>query len=180
MSFLLISLILYIGGVLRQEKYDRQKAKEYAKKWAYGRNPRYYDFDDLGGDCTNFVSQCIYEGSKIMNYTKNTGWYYNSINSRSPSWTGVEFLSKFLKTNKSVGPRAREVQIDEIEIGDIAQLSFNGTSFTHTVIIVNLDKKLTLDNIYIACHTYDSYNRRISSYSFEKIRFIHIDGIWKW
>lgn len=30
-----------------------------------------------------------------MNYTKNTGWYYNSINDRSPSWSGVEFLYKF-------------------------------------------------------------------------------------
>jgi len=179
-SFLLTSLILYIGGILRQEKYDRQKAKEYAKKWAYGRNPKYYNFNSLGGDCTNFISQCIYAGSGIMNYTKNTGWYYNSINDRSPSWTGVEFLYNFLVNNKSVGPRGREVDLGEIKIGDIAQLSFDGKSFTHTVIVVDIGSVLKLDNIFIACHTYDSYNRRVSSYDFEKIRFIHIDGIWKW
>ena len=165
---------------LRQEKYDRQKAKEYAKKWAYGRNPKYYDFDNLGGDCTNFVSQCIYAGSGIMNYTKNTGWYYNSLNDRSPSWTGVQFLSKFLVNNRSIGPRGREVEIGEIEIGDIAQISFNGTSFTHTVIVVNIGNTKTLDNTHIACHTYDSYGRRISSYDFKIIKFIHIDGVWKW
>ena len=49
--------------------YDREAAVEYANKWAYGRNPRFYDFSQLGGDCTNFASQCIYAGSGIMNYT---------------------------------------------------------------------------------------------------------------
>ena len=165
---------------MQEVNYDRKKAKEYAKKWAYSRNPKYYDFDKLGGDCTNFVSQCIYAGSNIMNYTKNTGWYYNSLNDRSPSWTGVDFLSDFLVTNKSVGPRGKIIDMSQLEIGDIVQLSFDGTNFGHTLIIVNIDNRIALDNIYIACHTYDSYNRRLSTYSFEKIRFIHIESIYKW
>ena len=37
------------------EKYNRQKTIEYAKKWAYGRNNKYYNFDNIGGDCTNFI-----------------------------------------------------------------------------------------------------------------------------
>ena len=77
------------------EKYNRQKAKEYAKIWAYKRNPRYYNYDSLGGDCTNFISQCIYAGSGVMNYTKTYGWYYNNANDKSPSWTGVDFLYNF-------------------------------------------------------------------------------------
>ena len=40
--------------------YDRKAAVEYADYWAYRRNPKYYAFDDIGGDCTNFVSQCIF------------------------------------------------------------------------------------------------------------------------
>lgn len=43
--------------------YDRDKSVAYAKKWAYGRNPKFYDFSNLGGDCTNFASQCIYAGA---------------------------------------------------------------------------------------------------------------------
>ena len=39
--------------------YDRQAAVRYASRWAYGRNPAYADFDALGGDCTNFASQCL-------------------------------------------------------------------------------------------------------------------------
>ena len=36
-------------------KYDRQKAIQYAEKWAFSRNPKYYNFDAVGGDCTNFI-----------------------------------------------------------------------------------------------------------------------------
>ena len=165
---------------MRIENYDRIKAKEYAKKWAYSRNPKYYNFDSVGGDCTSFISQCIYAGSGIMNYTKNTGWYYNSVNDRSPSWSGVEFLYKFLINNKSVGPIGNIVEIDKLEIGDIIQLSFDGIKFGHTLIIVNIEDILTLDNIYTASHTYDSYNRRVSSYKFKDIRFIHMSGVGKW
>ena len=41
---------------------------EYANKWAFSRNPKYYNFDNIGGDCTSFVSQCILAGSNVMNY----------------------------------------------------------------------------------------------------------------
>lgn len=42
--------------------YDRNKSVEYARKWALGRNPLYYNYDNIGGDCTNFISQCLFEG----------------------------------------------------------------------------------------------------------------------
>lgn len=42
--------------------YDREKAVAYAHKWAYGRNPAYADFSAMGGDCTNFLSQCLHAG----------------------------------------------------------------------------------------------------------------------
>lgn len=29
--------------------YNREKAVEYAKKWALERNPAYYNFDGIGG-----------------------------------------------------------------------------------------------------------------------------------
>lgn len=165
---------------LKREEYNKAKAKEYAKKWAYNRNPRYYNFDNIGGDCTSFVSQCIHAGSGIMNYTKDIGWYYNSVNDRSPSWSGVEFLYKFLINNKGVGPRGKEVEQDKIQIGDIVNLSFDGIKFEHSLIIVDIGENEGLNDIYVASHTYDSYSRRISSYTFRNIRFIHIDGVWKW
>ena len=101
--------------------YDRYEAVEYALRYAIIPNPAYYDFSAIGGDCTNFVSQCLYAGCKVMNYSQN-GWYYNNINSRSPSWTSVEALYRFLTTNKSVGPRGYAVNLKEAQIGDIIQL----------------------------------------------------------
>ena len=69
--------------------YNRSDAVKYALKWAFSRNPDYLDFHGLGGDCTNFVSQCIYAGCQVMNYTPVYGWYYLSSSDRTASWTGV-------------------------------------------------------------------------------------------
>ncbi len=162
---------------MRQIQYNRQNAIEYAKKWAYLRNPNYYNFDSIGGDCTNFVSQCLYAGSTVMNYTKDTGWYYINGNNKSPSWTGVEFLYKFLISNQGIGPYGKEIKQNEVELGDIAQLSFDGHKFGHTLIIVKISNRFSLVGIKIASHTFDSYEKAISEYSFKKIRFIQVKGV---
>ena len=49
---------------MRTAPYNREKAVAYAHSWAYGRNPAYYNFDKIDGDCTNFVSQCIFSGER--------------------------------------------------------------------------------------------------------------------
>lgn len=160
--------------------YDRQKVYNYAKKWAFLRNPNYYNFDAVGGDCTSFASQCIFSGSNIMNYSKNNGWYYINGYDKSASWSGVEYLYNFLVNNKSVGPYGQEVSLETITIGDIAQLSFDGKKYSHTLVIVNKESKFDLNKIYTASHTLDSFERNISSYNFKKIRFINIEGVRQW
>ena len=67
--------------------YDRSAAVLYAHQWAYGRNPAFYDYENVGGDCTNFASQCVFAGSGVMNFTPDFGWYYIDANQKSPSWT---------------------------------------------------------------------------------------------
>ena len=84
--------------------YDRSAVVAYAHQWAYGFNPRYYNFTNIGGDCTNFASQCIYAGCGVMNYTETSGWYYLDINHRAPAWTGVIYLYQFLTRNQEAGP----------------------------------------------------------------------------
>lgn len=158
------------------KQYDREKAIQYAKVWANSRNPDYYNYEFLGGDCTNFISQCIFSGTGIMNYNKINGWYYINGNDKSPSWTGVEFLCNFLTQNKSIGPFGSEVKKDEIDVGDIVQLSFDGVKFGHTLIVVNKIE----DKIFIATHTFDCYNRDLDTYSYVKARFIKIDGFRIW
>lgn len=150
--------------------YNRALVYEYASKWAFSRNPLYYSFNNIGGDCTNFASQCIYAGCGIMNFAPD-GWYYTSVSDRSPSWTGVEFLYSFLINNRSSGPHAIESSIDKMETGDIIQLSSNGGIFTHTLVVTHVSK---LHSIFVSAHSYDAFNRPLSTYEYNDIRFIHI------
>ena len=160
---------------MQERSYNRDVAVSYARKWAYSRNPTYYDFEKIGGDCTNFASQCIYAGSKIMNYTAVTGWYYRSVSDRSASWTGVEYLFKFLTNNQSVGPYARSVSRNEVLPGDIVQLGTYRGGFYHSPVIVAVEP-----TILVAAHTYDALDRPLDSYEYEIVRFLHIDGVRVW
>lgn len=154
--------------------YNRDKAVAYAKQWAYSRNPEFYDFQELGGDCTNFASQVIYAGCGVMNYTPIYGWYYISLNNRSPSWTGVNQLYTFLTTNTAEGPRGKVVDLSEIENGDIIQLDFNGDgSFDHTPVVVDAGAG-TPETILVAAHTNDAACRPLSSYNYAAYRPIKI------
>ena len=55
--------------MLVTKPYNRERAVEYAKRWALDRNPLFVDFTEIGGNCTNFVSQAVLAGSCTMNYT---------------------------------------------------------------------------------------------------------------
>lgn len=157
--------------------YDREKAVSYALKWAYGRNPAYYDFSNLGGDCTNFVSQCLYAGSGVMNFTPDTGWYYINVSDRAPAWTGVEFLYTFLTNNKTKAVFAEETDISNISTGDVIQLG-TPKRFYHTLIISEIDSTPSYSTIKVCAHTFNAKNRILNSYSFDRIRFLHINGVY--
>jgi len=162
---------------MKIKKYNREKAIQYVRRWAMYRNPKYYNFDPVGGDCTSFISQAIYAGSEVMNYNLN-GWYYKNGNDKSPSWSGVEYLYKFLINNIGLGPYGREVEINQIERGDIIQLSFDETRFHHSLIVVDIVNNIkSFSNILIGTHTEDSLDRRVSTYTFNRIRFMKIDGV---
>lgn len=155
--------------------YDRQAAVAYARKWAFGRNPAYYDFSRLGGDCTNFASQCIYAGAGVMNFTPTFGWYYKSLNERTPSWTGVEYLYNFLVGNDGAGPFAEEVALNKLEVGDIVQLGRATGDFYHSPVVVGFSR----GRILVAAHTYDALDKPLDSYVYEQARGIHILGVRK-
>lgn len=154
--------------------YDREAALEYAKKWAYSRNPRFYDYSMIGGDCTNFASQVLYAGYGEMNYRPTFGWYYINANNKSPSWTGVNQLYNFLVSNRGAGPKAVETTVEGIENGDLLQLDFNGDGrFDHTPVIVDVGER-TPDTILVAAHSNDAYMRPLSTYDYKDVRFLHI------
>ncbi len=151
--------------------YNRLAAAEYAKRWALGRNPVYYDFENIGGDCTNFISQCIFAGCGIMNYTKDIGWYYNGLSDRAAAWTSVEQLYRFLISNKGAGPFGEISDLKRSQVGDIVQLS-DGEVFYHSCIITGYE----FGSPYVCAHTYDVLNKPLRNYNYNSLRVIHILG----
>lgn len=160
---------------MREIPYNRDAAVAYARRWAMSRNPAYYDFENIGGDCTNYASQCIYAGARVMNFTPVTGWYYRSVGNRAAAWTGVEYLYRFLTNNRSVGPYAHEVSPQEIRPGDIVQLGRGTGDFYHSPVVTAVTPE-----ILVSAHTYDALDRPLSSYTYATARFLHIDGVRTW
>lgn len=158
--------------VMREVPHNREKAIAYAHQWALGRNPTYFDFSNLGGDCTNFVSQCLFAGVGVMNYTPNTGWYYTDAKRRAPAWTAARYLHKFLLENKGLGPYAAEIGSEAIIPGDIIQLMNAQGVYYHSLFVLDV----TDTGIYIAAHTNDSYMRPLNSYAYYAASFLRVLG----
>ena len=158
--------------MLVTKPYERMRAVEYARKWAFSQNPLFSSFKGIGGNCTNFVSQCVYAGTCRMNYRPTFGWYYVSLNNRAPAWTGVEFFYNFLTSNLGVGPFGEEISPDALELGDVIQLGRNEGGFYHTLLVVGFEE----DDILVSAQTDDAYNRPLSTYTYDYARYIKILG----
>ena len=159
--------------MLAIKPYQRENAVAYARKYAFSQNPLFGNFAGIGGNCTNFVSQSIYAGGCQMNYTPTFGWYYISLEDRSPSWTGVEFFYNFIIENAGVGPFGRVATSDELEIGDVIQLGREGEGYYHTLLVVGFSE----EGLLVAAQTDNAYARPLATYDYDFARFIKILGI---
>ena len=119
--------------------YNGIDAASYAKQYANSPNP---DYPVFGEDCTNFVSQCVYDGGMPMLVGgTDAHWYLYNKDQRSPSWAGADyFMRHWTKVrSSSYYGRAHEVLIyardyilenrnavgNSIEVGDVV-LYLNG------------------------------------------------------
>ena len=160
--------------------YNRSDAADYAQDYATSYNPNYPDYNDPNGngDCTNFVSQCVYDGGMPMRIgSTDAYWYYNS-SGRSPSWAGADyFMRHWTKVRSSIYyGRAYEVRIytrdyilnnratfgSFLSLGDIVQVLDGADSeATHSIII---SQKTSNTNIRYCAHTNDTLNGDIFSF----------------
>lgn len=166
--------------MIAYKEYNRARAVQYAKKWALERNPLFIDFAGRGGDCTNFVSQCILAGCCTMNFTTDFGWYYITSENRAPAWSSVEFLYDFLtgnpifiSENGGIGPYGIEVGDSEVREGDVVQLADAEGDFYHTLIVTGFRGGATL----VSAHTNDALDKPLTEYNYASLRYIHIEGV---
>ena len=161
--------------MLKILKYDRFTAKNYAEQYALKKNPAFFDYTLQGGNCTNYISQCVYAGAPKMQVAPD-GWYYFSPSNTSVSWANVEPFYNFITTNTGVGPFGKVSPLEMCEIGDIMQLRFNNkTAFSHALVITQINDK-TSNGIIVCANTRDIKNVPLGFYKYEEFRLIHILG----
>lgn len=154
---------------------DREKMKLYQKENWNKRPETWGNFDDMGGDCTNYASQVIFAGGASMVYSGNYPWYYENLKNRSPAWTGVEPFYKFLIKNKTESVRGFELlSLEKLETGDIIQFDLNGDNiYSHTAVVYDpLGYMGILPTI--TSHSLDRFNEPILSVNYVNIRLIHL------
>ncbi|MDE6150074.1 MAG: amidase domain-containing protein [Ruminococcus sp.] len=140
--------------------YNRTKVLNYIKKWYNSHNPNYINLDGKGGDCANFVSQCLFAGGFKMTYDY-MGWYCKKnvfgTWGYSKYWVKANDLYFYFKVNfRKNQYEIRKHQdvlkyISKVKIGDL--VFFDWTSdgkIDHAGIISSIAKK---SDIFYAAHT---------------------------
>lgn len=90
-------------------RYNRLKAVQYADKycgipWAsgnnYKHNKKYKNYTGAGGDCTNFVSQCLGDKEEGGGFKFDGGWYcvYDKYNggTGSKAWVNADAFKNYI------------------------------------------------------------------------------------
>ncbi len=72
--------------------YNPDAAVSYSDTYVYNYNPNYSNYNSIGGDCANFVSQCLHAGGLEM----TDGWYWYSYSNRSSSWSSCSSQISYL------------------------------------------------------------------------------------
>ena len=108
-----------------------------------------------------------------MNFDKYYGWFYINQNHRSPSWTFVKYLERFLLRDITPGFVAKILPISVLEVVDIIQIRQNPNEFNHMVII----SKITPQEIYVCAHSNNVLDKALSEYFAVEMKGIHIQSI---
>ncbi len=171
-------------------QYDRDGAIDYAKQfWNTANLARgYEEFDDYGGNCQNFVSQCLRAGGLEMDYSGPAGaqwkWYGIGVNeSRTPSgrsysWTGVDAFYNYAVADYSKNMVCTaEVPLSMAEKGDVLQFGAYD-EWRHSVLITDIiyNRDGSVKDMAIASNTADRWNWPARAYVYKAHRIIHISG----
>lgn len=167
--------------------YNPTLAIGYAHLYAFDYNPAYPDYSNVepGGDCANFISQCLHAGGMPMvGYNADDAlrnWFCRSdylwdISKISRSWRGAYYFFIYWSAHAKA---SREFMNDSLTIpelnqellayaspGDPINLIHASGSVYHTLLITDV----TSDNIYCAAHTNDTVATPLTHYNPYKLK----------
>jgi len=151
--------------------YNRDKAKAYIDKYCLNKNDDYYDYSDEGGNCQNYVSQCINAGGIEMDYS-DSEWYYNYPLEYSSSWTSTYWFYEYITENENDGIVAiSDNNLYYGQIGDVIQVGYDD-EYRHSTIISDIVD----GHILINSNSVDLTNYPIDAYVYPLKRLIIILG----
>ena len=167
--------------------YNREASVAYAMKWVGARNTKNWPtYDRNGGNCANFVSQCLLAGGIPMDSTGSSQWkWYGSTpntsqtaSGRSGSWSSVGEFYSYANKNSGFGMVAEpDANYWSGKPGDLIQLGYED-NWRHVVIITRVVKDgngNTVDYL-INSNTADQRNYPVSAYLYPQHRLIRIYG----
>ena len=173
------------------QTYDRQAATDYANYWWDGRNTMngeksqtsynttwgtpYYNYNGLGGDCANFVSQCLIAGGLDLTLGANGNGLGVDDND---CITGVYELVTHLKNYQRTlyyytTNAANEADVySETDLGDPVFLGGHNDNYAHSIFCsaINGDK-----NLYNS-HSADYYQEYYTNWNYVYAHYFHIKG----
>ncbi len=159
--------------------YKYKDAVAYAEKYYKNYNPNYPDWEIYGGDCANFVSQCLYAGGKQMTGVPGTAesaqdwsnWFSKGsvcdTQNVSSTWRGANAFKGYWTQNanhETFEGFCEEVYDYGLNGDAVSLLNENGKAY-HTLIIVGYYYVIDEEpDFIVAAHTNDTKTSRLSSY----------------
>ena len=125
----LLLLIILFWGLLCNYRvthaavnYNASAAANYAKQYWSNYNPKYSNYNSIGGDCANFVSQCLLAGG----FSMDNAWYWKAYSNHSGSWTVAGELRNYLVNSKGCQIITNPSD-SQVSVGDVICYDWNGT-----------------------------------------------------
>jgi hypothetical protein len=153
--------------------YSYSDAVSYANKYYKSYNSSYPDWNSVGGDCANFISQCLYAGGKSMVGTPGTtqaadnfaNWFSKgtsqNVKNVSSTWRGADAFRNYWQTNATSYKKFTSVDSNSFAYGykgdAISLLNSNGRAY-HTMIIVDYSSP----DFTLAAHTSSTNTAKLS------------------
>ena len=155
------SLEMMAASAAGSYTYNVANAIAYADKYCINYNSSYNSYKGRGGDCANFVSQCLYAGG----FKQDSEWYKHSV-----AWINV---MKQIAHFKAYGTFLNATNSNLIK-GNPIYFDWNGDStYDHATICVGRNNSgiAILDS-----HTKDLYHATWTNWSFRKAATIQLRG----
>ena len=160
------------------QPYDRAAAYDYLMAYCDERNPAWYAYDEVGGNCMNFGSQVLLAGGIPEDEKGDEEWYWDGQNDLDLSWINVGRFYDYCRKNEGFGLVAdTEAGYYTGEVGDVLIVGFAG-DHRHTTVISHVVKDESGDTVdyLISCNTTNYRDFPASAYYDTFHRLVKIFG----